>query len=69
MGCYAEGKKGLRRMPFLAMARNRVLEPLFELWAEGGRNGSFDGLLFLNDVIFIVRIPPIRQICWRSANL
>ncbi|PUU82958.1 mannosyltransferase 1 [Tuber borchii] len=46
------GKKELRRTPFLARARNRVLEPLFELRPEGGRNGSFDRLLFLNDDIF-----------------
>jgi len=49
------GRKELRRIPFLAKARNRVLEPLLELQAEGGRNGSFDRLLFLNDVIFTVR--------------
>ena len=54
------GKKELRRIPFLARARNRVLEPLFELQAGGGQNGSFDRLLFLNDVIFTVRPPPIR---------
>jgi len=52
------GRKELRRIPFLAKARNRVLEPLVELQAEGGRNGSFDRLLFLNDVIFTVRPPP-----------
>ena len=41
------GKKELSRIPFLARARNRVLEPLFELRPERGRNGSFDRLLFL----------------------
>ena len=54
------GKKELRRIPFLARARNRVLEPLFELQAGGGQNRSFDRLLFLNDVIFTVRLPAIR---------
>ena len=44
--------------------KNRVLESLLELQAEGARNGSFDRLLFLNDVISTVRPPPIRQICW-----
>ncbi|KAG0135435.1 cryptococcal mannosyltransferase 1-domain-containing protein [Tuber indicum] len=48
------GRKELRRIPYLARARNRVLEPLLELQAGGGRNGSFDRLLFLNDVIFTV---------------
>jgi len=51
------GREELRRIPLLAKARNRVLEPLLELQAEGGRNGSFDRLLFLNDVIFTVRPP------------
>lgn len=50
------GGEELRRIPFLAKARNRVLEPLLELQAKGGRNGSFDRL-FLNDVIFTVRPP------------
>ena len=63
------GRKELRRIPFLARARNRVLEPLFELQAGGVRNGSFDRLLFLNDVIFTVRLPTIRQRCWPQANL
>ena len=57
------GKKELRGIPFLARARNRVLEPLFELRAEGGRNRSSDRLLFLNDVIFTVGLPQIRRIC------
>ena len=53
-------KKELRGIPFLARARNRVLEPLFELRPEGESNRSFNRLLFLNDVIFTVRLPPIR---------
>ena len=60
----SRGKKKLRRIPFLARARNRVLEPLFELRAEGGGNASFNRFLFLDDAIFTVRLPPIRRICW-----
>jgi len=60
------GRKELRRIPQLVRAKNRVFEPLLELQAEGERNGGFDRLFFLkfNDVIFTVRPPPIRQICW-----
>ncbi|TPX45146.1 hypothetical protein SeMB42_g01591 [Synchytrium endobioticum] len=37
------------RIEFLAEVRNRVLDPLQELWATGER---FDRVVFLNDVIF-----------------
>ncbi|KAG0639900.1 cryptococcal mannosyltransferase 1-domain-containing protein [Tuber brumale] len=65
------GRKELRRIPYLARARNRVLEPLLELQAGegGGRNESFDRLLFLNDVIFTVRPRLIRLMCWLLADL
>lgn len=48
-----DGKKELRRIPYLAKLRNIVLEPLG--WPEVN-NGthSFDKILFLNDVIFTV---------------
>ena len=39
----------LRRIPYLAGLRNRVLEPLQTL------NSTFDKLLFLNDVVFTAR--------------
>jgi len=42
----------LRRIPVLAKLRNRVLEPLQALQAEG--KGNFARVLFLNDVVFTV---------------
>lgn len=47
------GRRELRRIPYLARLRNIVLEPLE--WPEVN-NGthSFDKILFLNDVIFTV---------------
>lgn len=41
--------KELRRIPFLATIRNRVLEPLRHLGSQGE---TFDTVLFLNDVVF-----------------
>jgi hypothetical protein len=43
------GKTELRRIPFLATLRNRLLEPLQALTAAGQH---FDLILFLNDVVF-----------------
>jgi hypothetical protein len=43
------GETALRRIPFLSSVRNRVLEPLEALTAEGEH---FDMILFLNDVVF-----------------
>ncbi|KAF2022271.1 glycosyltransferase family 69 protein [Aaosphaeria arxii CBS 175.79] len=43
------GSQELRRIPFLANLRNRVLEPLRTMSEEGQH---FDLVLFLNDVIF-----------------
>ena len=51
-------------IPYSARAKNRDLEPLIEPQSRGGRNGGFNRLLFLNDVIFTAHPPPIRQICW-----
>jgi hypothetical protein len=46
-------KLELRRIPYLARMRNKVLEPL-----ENG-NVTFDRVLFLNDVVF--------SVCWSEA--
>lgn len=46
-----QGKKELRRIPYLAKQRNIGLEPLAEL-AERGVH--FDKILFVNDVVFSV---------------
>ncbi|CAK1361229.1 hypothetical protein CB0940_03378 [Cercospora beticola] len=43
------GKMELRRIPYLAKARNLALDPLFELHDKGLK---FDKVLFLNDVVF-----------------
>jgi hypothetical protein len=43
------GETALRRIPFLSSIRNRVLEPLEALTAQGEH---FDTILFLNDVVF-----------------
>ena len=45
------GKKEMRRIPYLARARNLSLRPLEEM-ARAGR--YFDKILFLNDVVFTV---------------
>lgn len=50
----SRGKKELRRIPMLARLRNRLLEPLEDLKKQGEAN--FDRILFLNDVVFTVRI-------------
>lgn len=46
------GKKELRRIPYLSKLRNLALEPLNSL----GDRMKFDKILFLNDVVFTVRI-------------
>ena len=48
------GKTELRRIPYLARLRNKTLEPLVELAANGT---TFDKVLFLNDVAFTVVAP------------
>lgn len=45
------GRKELRRIPYLSRLRNKALEPLAELAANGT---IFDRVLFLNDVAFQV---------------
>jgi hypothetical protein len=47
------GEKALRRIPFLAKLRNRILDTLHTLSTEGQH---FDTVLFLNDVVFKVGI-------------
>jgi hypothetical protein len=47
------GKRELRRIPYLADLRNRSLQSLEQLALEGMK---FDKILFLNDVIFTVRL-------------
>ena len=48
------GKTELRRIPYLSKLRNKTLEPLAELAANGT---TFDKVLFLNDVAFTVVVP------------
>ncbi|KAL2261752.1 hypothetical protein VTK26DRAFT_3459 [Humicola hyalothermophila] len=48
----ANGKKALRRIPYLSRLRNLSLQPLLEL-AENGT--TFDHVLFLGDVVFTVQ--------------
>lgn len=47
------GKKQLRRVPYLARIRNLSLLPLQDLARQGV---TFDKILFLNDVVFTVRL-------------
>jgi len=60
-----QGKKEMRRLPFLARERNRAMEKLGELalrrQEDGGRR-FFDKVLWLNDVIFTVSIPLLPRI-------
>lgn len=46
-----QGRKELRRIPYLAGLRNLSLQPLHALLASGV---TFDRILFLNDVVFTV---------------
>jgi hypothetical protein len=48
-------KKEMRRIPYLAAARNRAMVPLRELAGrEGEQRRVFDKVVWLNDVIFSV---------------
>ncbi len=47
------GKKERRRIPYLSGLRNIALEPLAKLYKQGEK---FDKILFLNDVVFSVRL-------------
>lgn len=49
--------KELRRVSFLADVRNRALEPLDSLTKTGVK---FDRILYLNDVVFSVRLVVVR---------
>jgi hypothetical protein len=49
----ARGKKELRRIPYLAKLRNKTMKDLIELSKKGV---TFDKVLFLNDVVFTVRM-------------
>lgn len=51
------GRKELRRIPYLARLRNLTLRPLEDLERQGI---AFDKILFLNDVVFTVRINPTQ---------
>ena len=42
-----------RRIPYLARLRNLVMEPLYEMQKEGRK---FDRVLWLNDIVFDVRL-------------
>ncbi len=53
----AEGQFELRRIPYLSRVRNQAMAPLGQLEAEGR---YFDKVLWLNDVVFDVRITPGR---------
>lgn len=50
------GKKELRRIPYLAALRNRVMDSMLELERNSGRR--FDKVVWLNDVVFTVRRTP-----------
>ena len=51
------GKTELRRIPYLSRLRNKTLEALAELAANGT---TFDKVLFLNDIAFTV-VAPFRN--------
>lgn len=53
------GRKELRRIPYLARLRNLTLRPLEDLERQGI---TFDKILFLNDVVFTVRIRPTEAL-------
>ncbi|KAF7176377.1 hypothetical protein CNMCM7691_002506 [Aspergillus felis] len=53
------GRKELRRIPYLARLRNLTLRPLEDLERRGI---TFDKILFLNDVVFTVRINPTQPL-------
>jgi hypothetical protein len=57
------GKKEMRRIPYLAAARNRAMAPLRMLARrEGEGRRVFDRVVWLNDVIFSVRpLSPLPQ--------
>jgi Cryptococcal mannosyltransferase 1 len=52
------GRREMRRIPYLAAARNRAMAPLRMMAEKEGKR--FDRVVWLNDVIFTVRLPSIR---------
>lgn len=50
----SRGRKELRRIPYLAGIRNRVMEKLNVLADRKDKKRTFDKILWLNDVIFTV---------------
>lgn len=54
----SRGKREMRRIPYLAQARNKAMAPLKMLAEkEGEKRRVFDRVVWLNDVIFSVRPP------------
>jgi hypothetical protein len=49
----SRGERELRRIPYLAKLRNKTIQDLIELSEKGT---TFDKVLFLNDVVFTVRM-------------
>lgn len=56
----SRNKKELRRIPYLAEIRNKVMEKLYDLAERKSGRGQrhFDKVLWLNDVIFTVSCDP-----------
>lgn len=52
----SRGRKELRRIPYLSGIRNRVMEKLNILAERESDKRMFDKILWLNDVIFTVRL-------------
>ena len=54
----SRGRKELRRIPYLAGIRNRVMEKLNQLAERSNGQGArtFDKILWLNDVVFTVNL-------------
>lgn len=61
----AESQFELRRIPYLAKVRNQAMEPLKQLQSEGRK---FDKVLWLNDVVFDVRLSDLHVIHKRVRN-
>lgn len=55
----SRGKKELRRIPYLARIRNQVMDKLKNMTerTDGTQKRTFDKIIWLNDVIFTVRVP------------
>jgi hypothetical protein len=60
---WGRGRREMRRIPFLARARNRAVGPLRELALREGREKRvFDRVVWLNDVIFTVCLSAVPSI-------